>query len=198
MPPRAGGGTRWRDWPGSFMARRGSYSDALLRLVRALNETGIRYALTGAAAVGYYGIPRSSMDIDVVVRGNLSDSQIGALAAALSRNGFTINKGEIHRAVTGSEVKIQAFDDRTGFLRVDMFLEKSFGRVADRVDGLKVWFRTFEELVAKKIQYGDLDEVKLLFQRRGRDFQKEKIVRFLNPQQKAKLEQLLKETKWQT
>jgi len=35
---------------------------------------------------------------------------------------------------------------------------------------LKVWFRTFEELVAKKIQYGDLDEVKPLFQRRGRDF----------------------------
>ena len=38
--------------------------------------------------------------------------------------------------------------------------------MADRIDGLRVWFRTFEELVAKKIQYGDLDEVKLLFQRR--------------------------------
>ncbi len=180
------------------MARRGSYSDALLRLVRALNETGIRYALTGAAAVGYYGIPRSSMDIDVVVRGNLSDAQIETLVAALSRNGFGTSKDEIHRAVTGSGVKFQAFDDKTGFLRVDVFLEKSFGRVADRIDGLRVWFRTFEELVAKKIQYGDLDEVKLLFQRRGRDFRKEKIVRFLNPQQKAKLERLLKETKWDT
>ena len=51
-----------------------------------------------------------------------------------------------------------------------MFLEKSFGRVADNIDGLNVWFRTFEELVAKKIQYGDLDEVKPLFRRRGRDF----------------------------
>ncbi len=180
------------------MARRESYSDALYRLVRTLNETGIRYALTGAAAVGYYGIPRSSMDIDVVMRGNLSDAQIGALAAALSRNGFAAGKDEIRRAVTGGEVKFQAFDDKTGFLRVDMFLEKSFGRVADRIDGLKVWFRTFEELVAKKIQYGDLDEVKLLFQRRGRNFQKEKIVRFLNTQQRAKLEQLLKETKLKT
>ena len=37
-----------------------------------------------------------------------------------------------------------------------MFLEKSFGRVADRIDGLRVWFRPFEDLVAKKIQYGDL------------------------------------------
>ncbi len=76
-----------------------------------------------------------------------------------------------------------------------MCLEKSFGRVADRIDGLRVWFRTFEELVAKKIQYGDLDEVKLLFQRRGQGFRREKIVRFLNPQQKTKLEQLLKDTK---
>ncbi len=134
------------------------------------------------------------MDIDVVVRGNLSHAEVEALAEALPRNGFTTSKGEIHRAVTGQEAKFQAFDDKTGFLRVDLFLEKSFGRVADRVDGLKVWFRTFEELVAKKIQYGDLDEVKLLFKRRGRDFQKEKIARLLNTRDKAKLEQLLKET----
>lgn len=78
---------RWKDWPGSVMARRGSYSDALLRLVKALNETGIRYALTGAAAVGYYGIPRSSMDIDVVITGNLTawpvetGAKLGALRA---------------------------------------------------------------------------------------------------------------------
>jgi len=52
--------------------------------------------------------------------------------------------------------------------------------------------------VAKKIQYGDLDEVKLLFQRRGRVFEKEKIVRFLNTQQRAKFEQILKETKLKT
>ncbi|OLD54651.1 hypothetical protein AUI46_07760 [archaeon 13_1_40CM_2_52_13] len=102
--------------------------------------------------------------------GNLSVVQLETLASALSRDGFAANKEEIRRAVTGREVKFQAFDDKTGFLRADMFLEKSFGRVPDRIDGLKVWFRTFEELVAKKIQYGDLDEVKPLFQRRGRDF----------------------------
>ena len=60
------------------MAKSANYSDALHRLVVALNETGIRYALTGAAAVGYYGIPRTSMDIDVVMRGNLSEAQIAA------------------------------------------------------------------------------------------------------------------------
>ncbi len=179
------------------MARRGSYSDALLRLVRALNETGIRYALTGAAAVGYYGIPRSSMDIDVVVRWNLSDAQIEALARSLLRNGFSTSKDEIRRAVAGDEAKFQAFDEKTGFLRVDMFPEKSFERVVDRINGLRVWFRTFEELVAKKIQYGDMDEAKLLFQRRGRNFRKEKITRFLNRQEKAKLEQILRQMKWE-
>jgi hypothetical protein len=135
------------------------------------------------------------MDIDVVISGDLSVAQLDALASALSRNGFAANKDEIRRAVAGSEVKFQAFDDKTGFLRVNMFLETSFGRVADRLDGLRVWFRTFEDLVAKKIQYGDLDEVKMLLQLRGRDFQKQKIIRFLNAQQRAKLEQLLKETK---
>ncbi len=176
------------------MAKSANYTDALNRLVVALNETGIRYALTGAAAAGYYGIPRTSMDIDVVMRGNLSDTQIRALTTALSKNGFTASKEEIHRAVDGSEVKFQAFDDRSGYLRIDMFLEKSFGRVSARIDGLTVWFRTFEELLAKKIQYGDLEEAKLLLLRRGR-FQKDKISRLLDSKQKTELERLLKEAK---
>ena len=134
------------------------------------------------------------MDIDVVMKGNLSDAQTEALATALSRNGFAASMDEMGRAVTRSELKFQVFDDKTGFLRVDMFLEKSFGRVADNIDGLKVWFRTLEELVAKKIQYGDLDEAKMLLQRRGEDFQKDKIARLLNNQQKTQFEQLLKET----
>ncbi len=177
------------------MARSLGYSDALLRLVKALNASGIRYALTGAAAVGYYGLPRSSMDIDVVLTGNLSAAQTESLADALSRNGFAASKREIDRAVAGVEVRIQAFDDKTGYLRVDIFLEESFDRVADSIGGLKVWFRTFEELVAKKIQYGDLEEAKLLLQRRGRDFQKKKIVQHLNAQQKLKFEKILRETK---
>ena len=45
------------------------------------------------------------MDIDVVMKGNLSDPQIEALASALSRNGFAANKEEIRSAVTGDEVK---------------------------------------------------------------------------------------------
>ena len=45
---------------------------------------------------------------------------------------------------------------------------------------LRVWFRTFEDLVAKKIQCGDLDEAKMLLQLRGEDFQNDKIARLLN------------------
>jgi len=175
------------------MKRNGNYSDALLRLVKALNETRIRYALTGAAAVGYYGVPRSSMDIDVVVGGSLLNDKIRALVLALSGNGFAVSRNNIERAVTGEEVKFQAFDEKTGFLRVDFFLEKSFSRESSRVGGLNVWFRTFEELVARKIQYGDLDEAKLLLKLRGRGFQKEKILRLLNSQDRARLERILKE-----
>ncbi len=37
LAQRGGGGLRWKDWAGSLMARRGSYSHAHLRLVKALN-----------------------------------------------------------------------------------------------------------------------------------------------------------------
>ena len=52
--------------------------------------------------------------------------------------------------------------------------------------------------MAKKIQYGDLDEAKMLLQRRGEDFQKDRIARLLNNQQGTQFKQLLKETKLKT
>src|ERR1700757_2381445 len=106
------------------MARNQSYSDALFRLVKALNETGIKYAVTGDAAVGFYGIPRSSMDIDVVVRGKLTGGEIERLESCLSRNGFAVSRSELEMAASGNETRFQAFDNKTGFLRVDFFMEK--------------------------------------------------------------------------
>src|SRR5437879_13916148 len=106
------------------MARSENYSDAFRRLVKALNETRIRYALTGAVAVGYYGIPRTSMDIDVVMKGNLSAPQLETLASALSRNGLTASKEEIRRAVTGGEVQFMDFDVMKGFYIVDCIVDQ--------------------------------------------------------------------------
>src|SRR5437660_12531847 len=94
------------------------------------------------------------MDIDVVMSGNLSAAQLGILAPALSRNGSTVSKEEIRSAVTGGEVKFQAFDDRTGFLRVDLYLEKSVGRVADRIRGRRVGVRTVGDGGATKLRQG--------------------------------------------
>jgi hypothetical protein len=171
-----------------------NYSSALLRLVRALNQTNIEYALTGAAAVGYYGMPRSSMDIDVILKTPLTGNQIDRLVDALSKNGFTVRKEEVQDAVKRQIPKFQAFDNKTGFLRVDGFFEEAFERVPDHMDGLQVWFRSFEEFIVKKIQYGDLEEVKSLLQRRGKNYEKTKIFRLLTSKQKEMFEKIAEET----
>lgn len=42
--------------------------DELIAVVRALDETGVEYALVGGLAVSVWGAPRATKDIDLLVR----------------------------------------------------------------------------------------------------------------------------------
>ncbi len=51
----------------------------------ALNRSGIDYALCGGIAVGVHGVPRSTTDIDVVIR---SEPDLAAADIMLSKDGW--------------------------------------------------------------------------------------------------------------
>jgi len=44
-----------------------NFSDFVKKVLIKLNELGIEYAITGALAVSYYGRPRTTIDIDVII-----------------------------------------------------------------------------------------------------------------------------------
>jgi hypothetical protein len=105
-------------------------SEALARLLEVLDRLEIRYAIGGSVASSAHGIPRTTLDVDLVV--DLKPDQIDNLAAelrqdfyadaALIREAFARNRAAnlIH---LGSGWKFDLFP-----LRGDEFSRTEFGR----------------------------------------------------------------------
>ncbi len=59
-------------------------SDLVKRLARSLADSEVEYAFTGAFAASFYGLPRTTVDLDVTIFISGSDS------TALSTVGFAL------------------------------------------------------------------------------------------------------------
>ncbi|MDH5390816.1 MAG: hypothetical protein OEX10_06660 [Candidatus Bathyarchaeota archaeon] len=46
----------------------GRFEGLIRRIVKNFNTAGIDYMFTGALAASYYGTPRTTMDVDIVVK----------------------------------------------------------------------------------------------------------------------------------
>jgi hypothetical protein len=92
---------------------------------RAFDDLGIPYLIGGSLASGLHGVPRASMDVDI-----LADVPAGAaddLTAALARH-FFVNEHAVRDAVR----RTASFNviHRTALLKVDVFVAR--GRAYDR------------------------------------------------------------------
>ena len=71
-----------------------SFADFVRRAVTALEESGIDYVIVGGLAAIYYGEPRATQDLDVILR--LSPErreEIDRLVEAFRRRGFIVIGG---------------------------------------------------------------------------------------------------------
>jgi hypothetical protein len=66
------------------------------RLVKALECSGCRYALTGGFAAGYYGSVRSTVDIDVII--SVSEEDYNKFTACIKKYGFTVDRKTLNRS----------------------------------------------------------------------------------------------------
>lgn len=66
----------------------------ILRLVCTyLNDTNIDYVIVGGVAVMYHGVPRSTVDINFILR--MDDEQISSFADFLNSKGFAASASDI-------------------------------------------------------------------------------------------------------
>jgi len=135
-------------------------------VIRALNDSGTRYAVAGGLATVLHGYPRMTADIDVLV--DLSPQPAGAVIAALTRVGFSPRLPVPAAAFADPAIRqrwidekgmrvFSLWDARNPMIEVDLFTEHpiNFNDLMDRsvlVDalGTRVRVVSIEDLIALK------------------------------------------------
>jgi hypothetical protein len=121
-----------------------------------LNEHDMAYVIVGGIAVMYHGVPRTTVDIDLILK--LEDSEIELFASFLNSEGFDVSKKELNDALrTGTHCTVFVGD---GLLRLDlqgtssqfdeMTLER---RISVEFEGVQMYLGSAEDTLINKILF---------------------------------------------
>ena len=134
---------------------------------RALSSTQAPYCVIGALALGVWGTPRATYDVDVLVLAQCTDPQpfLGLLRAA----GFAINETWHDANPMAREVVLRIAHPTVPYFPVDLvFSLRPFDRAvlarrrAVDFHGLTIWMTSPEDLVLMKLRASrprDFDDV---------------------------------------
>ena len=125
-------------------------------LISTLNKLGLKYAFTGAFATSYYGYPRLSSDIDILIENNRN--KLLALGKLLANKGYDITQSDILRA-TQECSHFPAFHKQKTFPYFDFKIackqdETSAiqNSIAINYHGAKCKLVSVEDLIIKKLE----------------------------------------------
>ena len=139
------------------------------KIISSLNKLHVHYAFTGAFAVSYYGFPRLSTDIDILVEKN--QNKLLRLANLLLDSGYDITITDIHEA-------IEECSHFPVFHRERMFPYFDFKVACEKDElssinncktinyhGLKCKIVSVEDLIVKKLEWNDIKDVQVMLLR---------------------------------
>lgn len=128
-----------------------AFYDFVKRIIKGFEQACVDYAFTGALAASFYSVPRTTVDVDVIVYVS-GDVHKAKLVDALRAAGLTVDEAEIERALE-SEYRIATFRDCKTPYFVDVIIsDKKFERKKGKMAGLKTFFQTPEDLVLAKLR----------------------------------------------
>jgi len=128
-----------------------AFDDLVRRLVESFTTNNIDYMFTGALAASFYGVPRTTADVDVVVA--VSREGLRKLVSALKQAGLVVDEREVNR-VLESGYRIADFKDSKTPYSVDIIFsaKKKLEKRAGTVVGLETFYQTPEELILAKLR----------------------------------------------
>jgi hypothetical protein len=122
------------------------------RLIGGFGEAGLDYAFTGALATSFYGVPRTTTDIDVVVAVSGETDVTAKVAVALRHAGLEVDERRITMALE-SGYRIASFKDKASPYTLDViFVDSALRKNAGTVAGLVTFFQAPEDLVLAKLR----------------------------------------------
>ncbi len=132
------------------------FEEAFEDLFHALNELPFPYCLMGALALGAWGTPRSTHDLDAMIA--IGHTDRAQLLAALQRHGFVEDTrwAEHNPRLRDQHVRLQR-----GAVPVDLILPKDdhdraclMRRRPHTLGNLSIWIISPEDLVLHKLKAG--------------------------------------------
>ena len=133
--------------------------ELLVDVLQRLNRVGVPYMLTGSMASNFWGIPRTTHDIDIVIL--LPPGKVAKLTEVLTGD-FHIEEDSI-RAAYKPPHQFNAIDHRSAMkidfwmLRDDEFEREMFSRkVRETLFGEPAWISTPEDTILHKLYWNRL------------------------------------------
>jgi len=153
--------------------RRRSFAAVVKAAEQALRAARIDHVFVGALAVGAFGVPRTTSDVDVIV--DCRAEQAGRLAEELRRRGFRASPDDLRDALSeGSHCTIE--DPLSGF-RIDLApasrpaaRDSIRHRIRVRWRGLTLPIAGPEHTIVMKLVYGseqDFEDALGIYVRQG-------------------------------
>jgi len=129
-----------------------AFNELVRRIVNSFNVAGLDYMFTGALAAGFYGVPRTTVDIDIFVRVS-SKAQRARLVSALRQTALLVDERKIDAALK-SGYGLATFSDSKSPYRVDIILsgEKRLEKRVGTIAGLSTFFQSPEGLILAKLR----------------------------------------------
>jgi len=122
------------------------------RIVESFNAADLDYMLTGAVAASFYGVPRTTMDVDIVVK--VSDAgQRVSLVSVLRQIGLWVDEKKIDVALK-SKYRLVSLRDNKSPYSVDVIFSrgKKLEKRAGTIEGLPTFFQGPEDLILAKLR----------------------------------------------
>ena len=127
-----------------------SFQGLIKRLIQNLNKNKIQYMFTGAIAVSYYGTPRTTMDVDIIVA--IKNTDVKNLTQTLQDANLDFKEEQIkHAQKTG--YKIMTINDTLTPHRVDVILSsEKLDRNIATIQDEPTYIQTPEALINAKLR----------------------------------------------
>lgn len=139
-----------------------SLASFVAAVLNALKDAEIPCMLTGSLAAAYYGTPRATQDVDLVIEPSADGLEL--LVSALESAGFYVDR-EVARDSFRTGGQFNAIDPESGwkadfiFRKSRPFSEAEFARRdVKEFAGIEVALPTLEDLIIAKLEWSELGD----------------------------------------
>ena len=128
-----------------------TFAEFVKAIVANLNRSRITYAVTGALAASYYGVPRTTVDADFKVK--ISAQKLPELWKTLEQSGLEVDRNRASRRLR-SGYNIVSFEDSLSGHTADFIIEtrKKIERRKGTLLGLQAFYDSPESLIVAKLR----------------------------------------------